>query len=375
MEFSIFLVTLSLSVLALEITAEKKVICYFASWSQNRAGKGKFTVADIDASICTHYIWSFVNIEDNKIVISKGNGSNGIREFVALHSRNPEAKLLVAVGGAANSVGANYSKMVSTKQSRNEFIDSAVDVLKEYNLDGLDIDWEYPAFKGGVPSDRENFVLLLKELRERFNQDYLLTVALHPGERIAKKAYDIPGISQHVDFINLMTYNFHGAWENRTGHPSGLHGNGQISVESLVKYWLDKGSPKEKLIVGMTAYGKSWTLSDPNSHGVGANATGVGQPGLYTKKPGTLAYYELCEQINAGKLTVVFDEQTYAPYAYGDNQWVGYEDIRSAKGKASFIQNMGLAGAMLWTIDLDDFRGSCNDKFPLLKSINSILRN
>ncbi|XP_011307755.1 chitotriosidase-1 [Fopius arisanus] len=376
MRSSILPIALCFLALALTATSAKNIVCYFASWSHYRQGNGRFTTADIDPNICTHYIWSFVTIEGNRIVVSDGDGSNGIRELTALRSQNSGAKVLVAVGGGSDSVGPKYSNMVSSWQSRNDFINSAVDVLKEYNLDGLDMDWEYPAFNGGVPSDRENFVLLLKELRERFNQEggYLLTAAVNAGQWAAETAYDIPGISQQLDFINLMTYDFHGSWESQTGHHAGLHANGDISVESCVKYWLDKGCPKDKLVVGVPTYGKSWTLADPNNHGVGAPAVGVGQPGPYTQAPGTLAYNELCEQINAGQWTVVFDEQAYVPYAYNGNQWVGYENVQSAKGKAGFLRDWGLAGAMVWTIDFDDFRGSCGERYPILNALNAVLR-
>lgn len=213
-----------------------KVVCYFASWSHFRQGNGRFTTADIDPSLCTHFIWSFVTIQGNKIVVSNGDGTNGIRQFVAQCRRNPAAKVLVAVGGGEDSVGPKYSNMASSWGSRKEFIDSAIAILKQYKLDGLDMDWEYPAHNGGVPADRENFSLLLKELKQRFNQEggYLLSAAVNAGEWAAKTAYNIPAISQHLDFINLMAYDFHGSWEKQTGNHAGLHANnGQISVVSI----------------------------------------------------------------------------------------------------------------------------------------------
>ncbi|XP_063991969.1 acidic mammalian chitinase-like [Diachasmimorpha longicaudata] len=371
-----FLLSLGLLALTSMAASDKKIVCYFASWSHYRSGNGRFTTADIDASICTHFIWTFATLEGNRIVVPNADDTNGIREFAALRSRNSGAKVLVAVGGGEDSQGPKYSNMVSSSQSRGEFVNSAVDLLRQYGLDGLDMDWEYPSLNGGIPSDRENFVALLRELRERFNQEgYLLTAAVNAGEWAARQAYDIPGISQHLDFINLMTYDFHGSWEHQTGHHAGLHGNGDISVESCVKYWLDNGSPKEKLVVGIPTYGKSWTLADPNNHGVGAPASGVGQPGPYTQAPGTLAYNELCEQINAGQWTVEFDEGAYVPYAFKGDQWVGYENVQSAKGKAGFIRDWGLGGAMVWTIDFDDFRGSCGEKYGILKGLNEVLRN
>ena len=92
---------------------------------------------------------------------------------------------------------------------REKLVNNVVDFVKKYDFNGLDLDWEYPAQRGGVPSDKENFVLLLKALREKLEKEGLiLSVAIGASEKIAKKSYDIKGISKYVNFINLMTYDF-----------------------------------------------------------------------------------------------------------------------------------------------------------------------
>jgi chitinase len=75
--------------------------------------------------------------------------------------QNPKLKTLLAMGGwTAGSV--IYSNMASTASNRKEFIDSAIEWLRRYDFDGLDMDWEYPANRGGKPSDKANFGLLCK---------------------------------------------------------------------------------------------------------------------------------------------------------------------------------------------------------------------
>uniref|UniRef100_A0A0C9QM58 chitinase n=2 Tax=Fopius arisanus TaxID=64838 RepID=A0A0C9QM58_9HYME len=368
------LLVLSFLASALTAAAENRIVCYFGSWANWRPGNGKFVTADIDTSLCTHFIWTFVTLQGNQVVSSNGEGVNGLREFIQLREKNPSAKFLVAIGGAVDSHGPKYSNMVSTASSRKQFIDSTVALLKQYKFDGFDVDWEYPTRNGGVPADRNNFVLLLKELKERFTQEggLLLTAAVAAGTWTASQAYDIRAISQHLDFVNIMTYDFAGSWEPRTGHHAGLRGD--LSVESCVKYWLDQGCPKEKLVVGVPTYGKTWTLADANNNAPGAPAPSAGQAGPYVREAGSLGYNELCEQIREGQWTLRFDEKARAPYAIKGNQWLSYDNVKSVTEKANYIKEQRLGGAMIWSIETDDKSGACGEKFPILKALNAVLR-
>jgi chitinase len=116
-------------------------------------------------------------------------------------------------------------------------------------------------------------------------------------------------------------------------------------------------------------------LDDPSQHGLLApthlNWGGLysGEPGTYTREGGYLAYYEICEKLISGELTEVYDEAIDAPYAYGGDQWVGYDNKRSIAAKAAYAKSMQLGGVMFWAIDIDDFNGNfCGQgKYPLVK--------
>ncbi|CAL4096913.1 unnamed protein product, partial [Meganyctiphanes norvegica] len=98
-----------------------------------------------------------------------------------------------------------------------------VELLLKHNFDGLDMDWEYPALRGGVPEDKTNFSILLKELKKAFSSHgLLLSAAVGMGPITIASAYDVPTIAESLDFINLMTYDFHGAWKKQTGHNTPL---------------------------------------------------------------------------------------------------------------------------------------------------------
>ena len=135
--------------------------------------------------------------------------------------------------------------------------------------------------------------------------------------------------------------------------------------------------PKNKLVMGMPLYGQSFTLNDASNHGLNAKATQKGQAGQFTRAAGFLAYYEICDKINTHNWNVVQDTanpRRMGPYAYKDRQWVSYDDVAMLKYKSEWIRKMGLAGGMIWALDLDDFTNRCGGgKHPLLNTIASVL--
>lgn len=141
--------------------------------------------------------------------------------------------------------------------------------------------------------------------------------------------------------------------------------------------WLEFGSFKHKLIVGVPFYGRSYTLGSKDNHDLRAGIkkwVGGGQAGPYTGEPGILAYYEICPQVASKNWTKEYDSIGKVPYAYKDDQWVGYEDEESIAIKMDYIREHGYGGGMIWAIDLDDFRGVCGRKNALLEVMNDKLK-
>jgi chitinase len=174
-----------------------------------------------------------------------------------------------------------------------------------------------------------------------------------------------------------MTYDFHGQWDKKTGHVAPLYYHPDDDIDFFnanysINYWLQNGASADKIVMGMPMYGQSFTLADAKENGLNAKAPGPGQAGKYTRAAGFLAYYEICEKINSGGWTVVRDPQgRMGPYAYNGNQWVSYDDVEDIRRKTQYVKKMGLAGAMIWALDLDDFRGRCScGRSPLLRTIN-----
>ncbi|KAK2580185.1 hypothetical protein KPH14_012451 [Odynerus spinipes] len=339
--------------------------------------------------LCTHLIYTFAGLgQDDSLKVldpwqdlPNDYGKNGYGRFNALRQLNPNVKTMIAVGGW-NEGSTKYSQVVANPARRAKFVDSIVNFLEKYGFDGFDVDWEYPNQRGGKPEDKQNYIAFLKELREKFEpHGYLLSAAVGAAESSASQSYNIREMSKYLHFINLMTYDLHGSWESSTGINAPLYakkgavGNqAKLTVDASIQYWLDQGAPADKLILGVPFYGRSFTLQNPQTHDVGAPTTGPGTAGPFTREPGMLGYNEICTGVQSGEWTVVFDEDQRTPYAYKGNQWVGYDDIKSLTEKAEYIKAKKLGGAMLWSIETDDFQGACGEKYPLLKTLNHVLR-
>jgi chitinase len=139
--------------------------------------------------------------------------------------------------------------------------------------------------------------------------------------------------------------------------------------------WTRLGAPKEKLVIGMPTYGRSFTLNDRNNYVVNSEAKDGGTAGEYTREAGFLSYYEACEMLHQGA-SYVWDDEMQVPYLVKDDQWVGFDDERSIRNKMDWIKAQGYAGAMVWTVDMDDFNGTvCGSgvKYPLIGAIREEL--
>ncbi|GAB0096498.1 Probable chitinase 10 [Sergentomyia squamirostris] len=368
-----------------------KMVCYFTNWAWYRRGLGKYVPEDIDTNLCTHVVYGFAVLDYSELILrthdSWADIDNKFYERVS-GLKLKGVKVSLALGGWNDSQGDKYSRLVRSTASRKKFIEHALLFIDKYGFEGLDLDWEYPVCwqvdcKKGYPDEKQGFADLVRELSEAFKpKGYLLSTAVSPSKMVIDAGYDVPTLAKYFDWIAVMTYDFHGQWDKQTGHVAPLYYHPEDEVAHFnanfsLNYWIEKGAPARKIIMGMPLYGQSFTLADPKNRGLNAKAPGPGQAGEFTKAAGFLAYYEICDKIRNQGWTVVKDEQgRMGPYAYRGNQWVSYDDQDILKKKAQLVRSMNLGGGMVWALDLDDFKNRCGQgKHPLLKVIREALRD
>ena len=318
--------------------------------------------AHIAAEKLTALNFAFGEIDKNgAVVLQHAEDADYFARLHALKTRNPRLKLLLSVGGW----GADgFSDAALSEGSRSRFADSVAEVIARHQFDGVDVDWEYPGFAdAGIrtrPEDQHNFTLLLQALRQRFdrladeqhrrNDHYLITAALADHEFVANIELDRVGAV--LDWVNLMTYDFHGSLTKTTGHHSALHRSvtsvaDERSVESAVAQFLAAGVPARKLVVGVPFYGKEFLDVQPANRGLDQPFAGAVPvhpwPQLvadFIDRNGFVRYWD-----DIAKEPYLWSAQTHA--------FVTYDDPQSLKLKAEYVKVHGLGGMMYWEQSLD----------------------
>ncbi|XP_067121732.1 chitinase-3-like protein 2 isoform X2 [Centruroides vittatus] len=347
--------------------SSKKLVCYYVLENEKN---NSLLPSDIDPTLCTHILIGFASVVDSCVVPSKPSDIKGYEWTVSLKRKNPKLKVMLSAGG-----GSEFSNAVSSSHNRTKFINSILKLLNRFHFDGVDIDWEFPAWSGSPAMDRINFVKFLREFNYASGHKYLLSVAVAAPKTIIDVSYDVPKIARYVDFVNLMSYDYHdySQYLPFTGHNSPLFRRSiergyfaTLNTAWSAQYWLEKGLPRSKLLVGIPTYTHSYKLAVPYMHGFDAPAVGTGL--------GELTYPEVCNFLKEGGIRV-FDKESQVPYTYKNLNWIGYDDYQSVSAKAHWIMKMDFGGAMTYDLNYDDWKGSCDGKtkFPLHRIIRSIL--
>ena len=297
----------------------KVVVAYVTSWSEVMP----------DPQYMTHINYAFGHVNESFNGVKIDNEER-LRQIVDLRKQKPELKVLLSIGGWGSG---RFSEMAANDEYRRAFAADCDRVVKEFALDGIDIDWEYPTSSmaniSSSPDDTENFTLLMQDIRAAIGNEKELTLATVASARYI----DFKAILPSVDFVNIMAYDMASAPKHHSAlYPSGH--SGDITSDGAVTAHLNAGVPPSKLVMGMPFYGRG----------------GDGYPSFqdYNKVGNTDTQY-----------TEKWDEVAQVPYLADKNDTLvfGFENPRSLAIKCQYILDKDLLGGMYWDYSGDNEQG------------------
>ncbi|KAL4328597.1 hypothetical protein AHAS_Ahas13G0216000 [Arachis hypogaea] len=318
-----------------------------------------FPVSAINTTYLTHIFYAFLLPSNTTytLEITASNATSLLKFTTTLRSKYPPVKTLVSIGGAASDA-ALFARIAGNADARATFIGSSIVVARRFGFDGLDLDWEFPR----TAAEMSDLAVLLRhwriailaesELTGRppllltaavyFASDFILAAAPAPS-------YPVIAMNKTLDFINVMSYDLHGAWNNDTGAPAALFDpKGNVNAVYGLRSWIRAGICPKKVVMGLPLYGKKWTLLDPNVTEIGAAAIGI-KP----ESGGDVPYFQIEAFNKESDATVVYDPDTVSAYSYAGTSWVGYDDPMTVTVKIGFAQALGLRGYFFWAAGFD----------------------
>mgnify|MGYP004543635655 FL=1 len=320
-----------------ENTPGKVVVAYVTSWTSVLPNPDRIT----------HINYAFGGVAKDFSTLEIDNLTR-LESLVKLKSNSPKLKICLSVGGWGRG---NFSEMAASDKYRKAFAEDCAKKVKSLNIDGIDIDWEFPTnSSAGIsssPDDKANFTLLMKDLRAALGKGKLLTLAT-----VCSAQYiDFKGILPYIDFVNIMAYDMASApYHNAPLYRKDADGKtspyvGYMTVDESVEAHLNAGVPADMLVLGMPFYG----------HGNGKDYDGYVD---YRDNKGPKASHQ-----------ELWDEIARVPYyanARGE-LLLGFDNVRSIREKCNYIKEKGLKGGMYWDYGAD------NDAGDLSRAVASVL--
>eukprot|EP00567_Pseudictyota_dubia_P005800 CAMPEP_0197449198 /NCGR_PEP_ID=MMETSP1175-20131217/20345_1 /TAXON_ID=1003142 /ORGANISM="Triceratium dubium, Strain CCMP147" /LENGTH=895 /DNA_ID=CAMNT_0042981233 /DNA_START=206 /DNA_END=2894 /DNA_ORIENTATION=+ len=337
---------------------------YYQSWATYRNGCFNPEPADLDISGMqyTHLIYSFASVSASNTLEPYFSDYNRevsmYNKFKALKTTHPSLKTLIAVGGwTHNEPGKDtchrFATVSSSPENRQTFANSVVSFLVQYGFDGIDLDWEYPADadRCGTSDDKTNYALLVEAIRTAFDDgghDFLITMAIPVSEFRLGEGYDLLSLSQNLDWFNIMTYDIAGTWSSAVGSHTDMQ-----YIENTISYILGEGVPSYQLAMGLGAYGRTFTLSDPNCVDIGCDFNSAASGGC-GGEVGFTPYFNIANTIDSGVYKKLeLNHQTGSmEMVTTNNEFVSFDNKETFQIKYDYADAMCMRGCFWWAADM-----------------------
>ena len=339
-----FLLTILVSTV-ISVSGQKpyNVIAYYT-------GNGE-TIRQYPVEKLTHIIYSFLKLQNDTLTFRNDAQRKAVQELVELKKQYPQLKIMVSIGGWGGC--APCSQLFASAEHRKMFAETTVALFKQYNIDGLDLDWEYPVIEGYPghvydSSDKNNFTELVKALRKEMGNSFLLSFAAGGFTKYLEQSIDWNGVMPLVDFVNLMTYDLVNGNSKTTGHHTLLYDQkpDQESTSKCVEWLLNKNIDAGKLIIGAAFYARVWENVEDVDHG-------LYQPGKFKE---SVAHKNFSTYFNdASGFKYYWDVGAKAPFQYSASKklFATFDDQHSIDAKTEFIKKKKLGGIMFWELSQD----------------------
>jgi len=320
-----------------------KVIAYYT-------GNGE-TIRQYPLNKLTHIIFSFLRLQHDTLGFKNDEQRRSLEQLVDLKKEFPGLKIMVSIGGWGGC--GPCSNLFASEDHRNTFAKTTVTLFNKYSIDGLDLDWEYPAIEGYPghawdKADKNNFTELIKTLRREMKNEFLLSFAAGGFTHYLEESVDWENVMPLVDFVNLMTYDLVSGYSKVTGHHTLLNDYlpDQQSTRKCVDWLLQRDIEPGKLIIGAAFYARVWQDVANRSHGLYQTGKFLRSvpyknfPGYFTDSSGFRYYW---------------DKKAKAPYQYSGSKklFATFDDKRSIRAKAKFTRRKKLGGIMFWELSED----------------------
>ena len=299
-------------------------------------------------------IYSFLHLEENSLKVTE---RDSIRlDYLKKQKQiNSELKVLISLGGWGGC--ETCSDVFSTEKGRKDFAASVAKIIEDYDADGIDLDWEYPAIQGFEghsykTEDRENFTFLVQELRDVLGQNAVISFAAGGFKKFLDNSVQWKKVMPLVDHVNLMTYDMVNGGSPHTGHHTSLYstGNQKNSAEETIKYLDSIGVSSEKMILGAAFYGRVWEE-------VHDSLNGLYQKGKFKE---SVLFKDLGKyKADHPGFKDFWDSKAESPYLYNAEKklFVTYDDSLSISKKTTYVIDHKLGGIMFWRLSGDEENG------------------
>lgn len=332
-------------------TTNERIVGYYPYWGDD------YSPEDIPWDIVTHVDYAFLRPQSDGTVAAPAAWETPLINSLA-NASDERTSLLFSISGGWYP--QEYSDAALTPERRERFAKTALEHVRTYGFDGIDLDWEYPNGRTRE-EDPQNLTLLLAEIRRQFDKaeekdgkTYELTMAVSPNTAVAEPM-EVGKFAEDVDFLSVMNYNFHGTWSARTHFnaplypvPDAPNASPQFTADYAMRWWADQPIANEKLNFGVPFYGRTFANVENER---------PADRGLFQQfEGGDALTYEKIEGIpQESDYSYYWHPEARVPWLYSeaDNRFISYDDSRSIKEKTKYTVDNDFGGMMCWELTQD----------------------